>query len=69
MRNPDKKPRAAYCNGCDTLFLKMHYLREHRNEKACGGRFLDLASRRRLNILRQSREQEARTARIAALAR
>lgn len=69
MRNPHHFPRVAYCNGCDTIFLKMHFLREHRNEKACGGRFLPLEARRRIMLLRLEREKKAREARIAALAR
>ena len=68
MRNPHHVPRVAYCNGCDTIFLKMHFLREHRNEKACGGRFLPLEERRRINILRLARETKLRKARLMASA-
>ncbi len=63
MRNPDKKPRAAYCTGCNETFPKMHLLRQHRNQVACGGRFLDLSTRRRLTLLRLAREEAARKAR------
>ena len=65
MRNPYKIPRKAYCNGCDHTFEQMHILRNHRRTDACGGRFLDLTIRRRINILRMQREEMDRVLREA----
>lgn len=56
-----KKPRAAYCTGCDTLFPKMHLLIRHRRNDRCGGRFLPPEKRLDLAEARRDREDENRT--------
>lgn len=57
MKNPDHKPRAAYCFGCDHTFPKMHLMIWHRRLDRCGGRFLSPTERLRINILRSTREK------------
>jgi hypothetical protein len=56
MRNPDKKPRKAYCTGCGNTFPKRHKLFNHRNSHRCGGRFLSPEEFIHLMNLRRARE-------------
>lgn len=63
-REATKKPRAAYCTGCDVIFPKMHLLINHRRQKRCGGRFLPEPERDFLNRVRLVREECDRDERI-----
>lgn len=60
MRNPDNKPRKAYCTGCGITFPKMHNLINHRRSERCGGRFLPAEEFAHLRALRRTREELAR---------
>lgn len=53
-----KKPRAAYCTGCDKTFPKMHILINHRRTKRCGGRFLSDLDREYFDSIKLVREAE-----------
>lgn len=63
-REATKKPRAAYCTGCDSTFPKMHLLFNHRRMKRCGGRFLPELDREYIDRLRLQRERRQRDARL-----